>query len=119
MPAAAGSHPGGQAKTVTHLSPTGRGDLGCLGLALASRCFGPTCHICFRSDGSLVVCDKDGNEKVLAPPNCGAAVVYRIGYYNIVLPKTAHSEETLFVVLVNFYWMMQFNSCFAKGGCHV
>ena len=63
-----------------------------------------------------MVCDKDGNEKVLAPPNCGATVVYRIGYYNILLPKTAHSEETLFVVLVNFYWMMQFNSCFAKGG---
>ena len=69
-----------------------------MGLVLATKCPGPTCHTCFRSDGSLVVSDKEGMEKVLAPPNCGAAVVYRMGYYNIVLPKTAHSEETLLVV---------------------
>ena len=48
-----------------------------------------------RSDGSLVVANQDSEEMVLAPPNCGASVVYRLGYYNIALPKTTHSEENL------------------------
>ena len=48
---------------------------------------------CTRSDGSLVVANRDKMEKTLAPPNCGAAVVYRLGYYNILLPKTKQSEE--------------------------
>ena len=48
---------------------------------------------CTRSDGSLVVANRDKVEKILAPPNCGAAVVYRLGYYNILLPKTQQSEE--------------------------
>ena len=48
---------------------------------------------CTRSDGALVVADANHVEKVLAPAGSGATVVYRLGYYNICLPKTLHSEE--------------------------
>lgn len=48
-----------------------------------------------RGDGSLVVANKEKVEKVLAPPDCGATVVYRLGYYNICLPKTQQSQEQL------------------------
>lgn len=58
---------------------------------------------CCRSDGSLVVADVDSNEKILAPPGCGAAVVYRLGYYNIILPRTPHSEENLVIYLYLIY----------------
>ena len=51
----------------------------------------PSC----RSDGSLVVADREKDEKLLAPPGCGATIAYRLGHYNILLPKTAHSEEIL------------------------
>ena len=37
--------------------------------------------------------DSNKVEKVLAPGGSGANVVYRLGYYNICLPKTKQSEE--------------------------
>lgn len=70
-----------------------------------------------RSDGSLIVANREKEEKVMAPPGCGASIAYRVGHYNILLPKTTHSEEKLviyrwvlfqlccvcvFVVLVSF-----------------
>lgn len=54
-----------------------------------------SCTASCRSDGSLVVADRNKEEKVLAPPGSGATVVYRLGHYNILLPKTTHSEEPL------------------------
>lgn len=64
-----------------------------------------------RNDGSLIVCNKEKEEKILAPPGCGATIAYRLGYYNILLPKTTHSEEKLIytngvaIVWVCFGWL--------------
>ena len=76
---------------------------------LSPQCATSFYTIC-RSDGSLVVANKEKEEKVLAPPGCGATIAYRLGYYNILLPKTTHSEEKLICtqigVWVQLVWLL-------------
>lgn len=47
----------------------------------------------------MVVANIDKFEQVVAPPGCGATVVYRVGYYNVLLPRTEHSEENLSFII--------------------
>ena len=42
-----------------------------------------------------MVADRDNVEMVLAPPQCGASMIYRNGIYHMCLPATTRSQECL------------------------